>query len=74
VEQEGDHCRWLGRKSAKVVEQSAERRVMGNGEAVMEKGGKENEKEDGRMGCGQTRSLGAAGKKRVDTRRGRENV
>ena len=38
---EGD--RWVGRnrKSAKVVEESAERRVMGNGEAVMVKGGKE---------------------------------
>lgn len=39
-------------------------------EAVMVKGGKENEKEDGRMGCGQTCSLGAGEKKRV----GRENV
>lgn len=40
----------------------------------MVKGGKKNEKEAGRMGCGQTRRVGAAGKKRVDTRRGRENV
>jgi len=33
--QEGDHCRWIGRKSGKV-EESAERGVMGNGEAVMD--------------------------------------
>jgi hypothetical protein len=47
--QGGDHCRWFGRKSGKVEEESAERGVMGNGKAVMVEGGKENEKEDGRM-------------------------
>ena len=61
--QEGDHCRWFGRKSGKVEEESAEGGVMWNGKAVMVKGGKENEKEDGRMGCGQHAAWALQGKR-----------